>query len=90
MRSCGRAQPPPLFRWADTKGYLSTVASALVFGAGIGTVMDLWARRTDPTLSTFLAVADALGVRSIEELMGVLGTNAMTEHQRRSRPAGPT
>jgi hypothetical protein len=44
--------------------------------------MDVWAARSDPTLSTMLALTEALGLRSIEELLGPLGTETMLELQR--------
>ena len=57
---------------------------AAKIGLGIGTVMDVWAGRTDPTLSTMLALVEALELRSIEELLGPLGTQSMLELQRGS------
>lgn len=66
-------------------GRYSRRGLAAATGLGIGTVMDLWAGRSDPTLGTLLALAEALELRSVEELLGPLGTQAMLEHQRRSR-----
>ena len=53
-------------------------------GLGIGTVMDLFAGRSDPSLSTMLALVEALELRSIEELLGPLTTESMLRHQRSS------
>jgi hypothetical protein len=41
--------------------------------------MDLWAGRSDPTLSTLLAVAEALGLHSLEELFGTFVSHVLIE-----------
>ena len=67
---------------ALSQGRISRRAVAAATGLGIGTVMDLWAGRSDPELSTLLALVEVLGVRSIDELLGPLGTQVLLEHQR--------
>lgn len=49
---------------------------------GKGTVEDLWWGRSNPRLSTILAVVHELNLRSIEELLGPLGTQLMIEDMR--------
>jgi transcriptional regulator with XRE-family HTH domain len=55
---------------------------AAATGLGIGTVRDIWSGSSDPTLSTLLALTEALGVHSIEELLGPIGTQRLLELQR--------
>ena len=58
-------------------------------GLGIDTVRDLLAGRSDPSLSTLLALADALDLRSIDELLGPLPTESILEARRRGSPVDP-
>ncbi|MEY2451484.1 MAG: hypothetical protein QOD92_1058 [Acidimicrobiaceae bacterium] len=53
-------------------------------GLGIGTVMDVVAGRSDPTLSTLLAVAGALDVGTIEDLLGPTATENLIAAQGRA------
>lgn len=46
--------------------------------------MDVFAGRSDPTLSTLLALVEALELRSIDELLGPLPTESVLRRQRRS------
>lgn len=46
-------------------------------GLGIGTVRELLAGSSDPTLGTLLAVAKALELGSIEQLLGPSGTETL-------------
>ena len=50
---------------------------------------DLLAGRSDPSLSTLLALADALDLRSIDELLGPLPTESILEARRRGSPVDP-
>jgi transcriptional regulator with XRE-family HTH domain len=54
-------------------------------GLGIGTVLDLFSGRTDPTLGTLLAIVEALELASVEQLLGPLGTETMIARQRLTR-----
>lgn len=67
-----------------SEGRYTRRALATKTGLGIGTVMDLFAGRSDPSLSTMLALVEALDLRSIEELLGPLSTESMLRHQRSS------
>jgi transcriptional regulator with XRE-family HTH domain len=73
---------------ALSAGRFSRRSLAAETGLGIGTVMNLWAGRTDPALSTMLALVDALGLRSIDELLGPLGTQTMLELQQQASADG--
>lgn len=67
---------------------LSTIrALADAAGLGHGTVADILAGTSDPTLSTMLALVRALGLGSIEELLSPLGTSVVigTPHERSTR-----
>jgi hypothetical protein len=66
-----------------SQGQFSQRGLAAATGLGIGTINDLWAGRSDPSLSTLLALTSALGLHSIEELMGAPGTQAMLRRQGR-------
>lgn len=60
-------------------------------GLGIGTIRTLWKGESDPTLGTLLALVEGLGLRSVEELLGPLGTETMIGLQREEgRPAEST
>jgi transcriptional regulator with XRE-family HTH domain len=65
-----------------SEGRFSQRSLATATGLGIGTVRDVWAGRSDPTLSTMLALTETLGLRSVEELLGPLGTQALLALQR--------
>ena len=56
-------------------------------GLGKGTVEELWWGRSNPRLSTLLAVVHELHLRSIEELLGPLGTQLMIDDMRQ-QPGG--
>lgn len=60
---------------------------AAASGVSIGTIMDLRAGRSDPTLSTLLAVAKALDLYSIQELLGEPGTMRFIDIQRDASPS---
>lgn len=57
------------------RGISSVRALAQLSGLGIGTVANLVRGESDPTLSTMLALAAALDLHSIEELIAPLGTS---------------
>lgn len=63
-------------------GRFSQRGLATTSGVPISTVRQLWCGRTDPQLSTLLAIVGALGLRSIEELLAPLGTQVFQDHQR--------
>ena len=56
-------------------GTIRTLADAA--GLGRGTVSDILAGTSDPTLSTMLALVRALELGSIEELLSPLGTSVV-------------
>lgn len=61
----------------ETRGLTSIRALADAAGLGRGTVADILAGTSDPSLSTMLALVSALGLGSIEELLSPLGTSVV-------------
>jgi transcriptional regulator with XRE-family HTH domain len=68
----------------DLRGLKTIRALADASGLGRGTVADILSGTSDPSLSTMLALARALGLASIEELLSPLGTSVVigTPHER--------
>lgn len=56
------------------RGWSRRKLAAQCVGVSIGTVMGVIRGERDPDLGTMLAMVDALGLRSIEELLGPFGT----------------
>jgi DNA-binding phage protein len=72
---------------ANARGLKSIRSLADASGLGRGTVAEILAGNSDPTLSTMLALVRALGLGSIEELLSPLGTSVVigTPHERSDR-----
>lgn len=62
--------------------------ATLSVGVSIGTVMEIVRGERDPDLGTMLSIAHALKLRSIEELLGPLGTTGFQEHEGRETLEG--
>jgi transcriptional regulator with XRE-family HTH domain len=61
----------------NAQGLSSIRTLADAAGLGRGTIADILAGSSDPTLSTMLALVRAFGLGSIEELLNPLGTSVV-------------